>query len=92
MAGVLQMYVRKLRRLLGALFLPFLSWFPVAFVGFRTLTALAPTGDTTSTSNDLLFRLAPADSPLRAYDVPLTAGVVPKRFHSHNDCASARRI
>ena len=43
-----------------------------------------------SNDNNLLFFLSSADSPLKSWPVPLTAGVVPKRFHSHNDCTSSQ--
>lgn len=39
-----------------------------------------------SADNNLLFFFVSADSPLKSYSVALTAGVIPKRFHSHNDC------
>ncbi|EIN06204.1 hypothetical protein PUNSTDRAFT_106424 [Punctularia strigosozonata HHB-11173 SS5] len=79
------MWIRKLHRTLTALFFPLLPWLPIAYVGIRGLKSLVPAGSSHSASNELLFQLAPADSPLRSYTVPLTAGVVPKRFHSHND-------
>src|SRR5258705_10425017 len=41
-----------------------------------------------SSDNNLLFSFASTDSPLKPLPVPLTAGVIPKRFHSHNDCKS----
>lgn len=39
--------------------------------------------------NTLLFQFAGAESPFKTdprYGVSVTAGVVPRRFHSHNDC------
>jgi hypothetical protein len=45
-----------------------------------------------SSDNNLLFFFAGADSPLKSFSVPLTSGVTPKRFHSHNDCRSFATI
>jgi len=54
------------------------------FLSFWAIFFHAPAGEHSS-DNNLLFYFASADSPLKASSVPLTAGVVPKRFHSHND-------
>ena len=66
-----------------------LIYSPIFIVMSRTVTYLSP-GEPHSSSNNLHFALVNPDSPLHgdAYPVDLLAGVVPKRFHSHNDCTS----
>jgi hypothetical protein len=78
---------RTLQRTLQLAWLA-LSYTPLGFLLSRALFVLAPQPAQYSTGNGLLFPLAPADSPLRVprrYPARLTAGVVPKRFHAHND-------
>lgn len=77
---------RALKRLLKVL-IAVITYSPVYILVSRIVTFVAP-GDPHSSRNDLHFALVGAESPLYggAYPVHLTAGVVPKRFHSHNDC------
>jgi hypothetical protein len=76
----------RLLRLLKTL-LTVLYYSPPVLLASRFVTFIAP-GTPHSTTNNLHFALVSADSPLHgdAYPVGITAGVVPKRFHAHNDC------
>jgi hypothetical protein len=65
------------------------SYTPLAFLLARLVHILAPTPTERSSYNNLHFAFAPDGSPLRLdgrYPVKITAGVLPKRFHAHNDC------
>jgi hypothetical protein len=67
-----------------------LSYTPPIYLFARFITVFAPQADRVSKSNDLHFHFAHSNSPLRVgtHEVGITAGVLPKRFHAHNDCAS----
>jgi hypothetical protein len=67
-----------------------LSYTPPIYILARLITVFAPQADRVSKSNDLHFHFAHSNSPLRVgtYEVGITVGVLPKRFHAHNDCAS----
>jgi hypothetical protein len=65
------------------------TYTPIAFLLGRIVWISAPAPRSRSSFNNLIFPFASDRSPLRAvgrYPVKITAGVLPKRFHAHNDC------
>jgi hypothetical protein len=76
---------RPVQKRLRYISLKKMLWAIVLFATFTLILFITPE-TRHSNSNEMLFYLAPQGSPLRSYPVPLTAGVIPKRFHSHNDC------
>jgi hypothetical protein len=68
------------------------SYTPLAFLLSRLAYLISPSlgSNSRSLSNNLHFRFADLASPLATlerYPVGITAGVLPKRIHAHNDCA-----
>jgi hypothetical protein len=70
----------------------FFSYTPLAYLLGRGIWVIAPPPQNRSAYNNLIFPFASNRSPLSAggrYPVRVTAGVLPKRFHAHNDCELA---
>lgn len=71
------------------------TYTPLAFLLGRIVWIAAPAPRTRSSYNNLIFPFASDQSPLRLggrYPVRITAGVLPKRFHAHNDCTFTNTI